>query len=529
MRLSIITLVFGFISLAQAVPFAIPTENEFELVTEVRQLFQERFLPSELEEFDNVINKRDTVLSIETLLNLVNNSGIIYTVLDLVAYSPSRIEALANLTAGLVGNVNTSDLLGTVSSLGNGLNYSAMFTSVMESGVVTSLLDGILLDEDFRPTLVDLISRILEGNKNLFLYLVQDVFKSLKRDELHKRATGSLETFVGNIVALALGSDLVGNLANDVLTALNNTQFLTYTAKELIGNEGYQNMTAQFVIDIIRSGKLQIDSQPINVTRIADKALSNPDAIVSVLSLLLMGNIQLDGLGKYNDAIRDIIKDVEDQGVFADLNNYVFSESHTVSKPLIPTTDIVVPRTPARNTVTTTSTTRSTTFANSSMTMTSSSRSRANGTSTTSPRTTTFAVLVSVSTSENESAAEVASILSVLRSSMSMTVTTSTPTTRSGSGGNNEDSFDFDELLEQLSASEARATETETETLSYTTSVNGDNLFSLLAELTTTQNRAAKPSTTESSTLANMGLPNNSVTKTLVYLQMLLLGGVFLL
>lgn len=520
MRFSIFpTLLCVFTSVVPAVPLAIPVEDgEFELISTVKTIFEERFFPEEIEDFHNIIQKRNTELTIESLMNLLNRSGVIFDVLDVVAYSPSRIETIANFTAKQLGNINISSTGGSISSVGAALNFSRIYNAVMDSGIVKSLLDGMLLDEDYRPTLVKLVSRLMEGNKNLFLYLVQDIFKKSKRQvELGKRATSSLETFIGNIIASALSSSLVGGISNDVLVALNNTQLLTYTVKELIRNEGYQNMTAQFAIDIIRTGDLKINSQAINITKYADKALSNPKLIVAVVSQLLSGNINISGLGKYSNAVGAIIQGVEDNGVFRDLNQYVFSQSHTVSKPLIGTGNIVVPKTIEATTTTTTKG--------------SSSESSLRSAGRTSSMT---ATANSTSLSDTQSAAEVASILSVLRAStggLSKATTTI-------AGTESSSSFDINDIINQL----------QTETTGYgdmsnlissstassaTSDING--ILGLLGAIGETNNKAAIASTSTavsssySLSASNAARPNNAIAKMLVYAHALLLGGILLL
>lgn len=533
MRFSIIpAVVCGFASAAYAIPLATPIEDaKFELMSEVKTLFETRFAAKDREAFSNIIQKRDTTLTVESLINVVNSSGIIFDVLDLVAYNPLRIEKLANWTADAIGNINISSLSSMTSSspllvVAKALNISLIYNEVRDSGVVSSLLDGILLDEDFRPVLVNLTSRIMEGNKNLFLYLVQDIFKKSKRDnvDIHKRASSGLETFITNIIASALGSDLVSGIAGDILTALNDTQFLTTTTKQLIANEGYQNMTAQFVIDITRTN-LTIDTQAINITRYAELALRNPTYILSLTSQLLSGNINFAGAGKYADALSAIIKDVESNGVFADLNNYVFSETHSVSKPLIPTGNIVVAKTDAYATVTrnrsVSSTTRSTAISTRSPTSTSFSGSQSSGSGSSGSGS---------GSSDSASAAEVASILSLLGASTTGGLSSaSRSTSRSSSSASSaSSSFDIGALLSQLSASETSNTAE--------SSSSGDaGLLALLAGLSNTQNRAVEMSSSAANTAlllstANAaGHHNNLVTKCLVYAQALFLGGALLL
>ncbi|KAF8001621.1 hypothetical protein HF325_004122 [Metschnikowia pulcherrima] len=201
----------------------------------------------------------------------------------------------------------------------------------MDSGVVNSLLDGILLDTSYRPVLAGIISRLLEGNKNLVNYMIRNVFKSLKRDQIlsKRQNSGTLETFVGNVISTVLSSLLVSNVASDVLVALNETQFLTTTVKRFLANEGYQNMTAQLVLDMLNSGDITFNSRMINITSLADKALSKPQVLVTLVSNLLSGKISLPALGKYNSAVSAILKEVENEGVFADLNQSTIATSTT--------------------------------------------------------------------------------------------------------------------------------------------------------------------------------------------------------
>lgn len=331
----------------------------FDVGVFVQEMFEERFHPDDVADLDNLIHKRDLTSTVALLLDVVNGSLILYDLLDSIAYDPEKISAIANFTASKLSGFDLSSL--SLSGISLDLNYSSIYDEVMDSGVVTLLLDGILLDTSYRPTLVKLVSRILEGNKNAVNYLVRNVFKKLKRDALAKRDnSGTLETFLGNVISSVLNSQLVASAASDLLVALNETQFLTSTVKRLIADEGYQNMTAQLVLDIYETGELKFNAESLNITSIASKALSNPAIIVSLVSNLLSGNVQVPGLGDYSDAVSDILKEVEDDGVFADLNNYVFSQTHSVTYPIIATNQIVVAKTTSTKTSTKTSTSKST-------------------------------------------------------------------------------------------------------------------------------------------------------------------------
>lgn len=485
-----------------------PTDFSFEGLAEFKSMINLRDHEMMLSDLSQMVQKRDMELSIESILNLVNRSGIIYDILDQIAYDPKRIEFVANITGRLVGDYNSSSFSSLLQE--DAFNYTLIYEKVMDSGVVTSLLDGILLDESYRPTLVKLVSRILEGNENLILYVVKDVFKKSKRDNLEKRSTGSLETFLGNILSTIFSSKLVSGIADDTLVALNNTQFLTYNAKKLIANEAYQNMTAQLAIDLIRNGQIKLDSQALNVTSIASRILSRPDIVLKIASNLLSGNMDTSSMGKYAGAIRSIIQETEKNGVFEKLNNYVFSETHTVSKPLIPTGNIVVPRK--------TSTRLASSTRNSSSITKTSSRTQ--------------------SESSLDSAAEVASILSLLGAT---TTRSEQSTTTEAAESSATSGFDLSKFLEQLSSedvSSSRSTLTSTKAESSEATNNLIGLLSLLGNTNGNYNKrqAVTSNSTQSSTvLVSLKSSSNAAnshglgTKLLIYTQAVIVGSLLCL
>lgn len=474
------TLLCIFLAVTLATPIAQPVGEEFDL-TFLEDTIEARFDPYDYEALSNFIEKRDTSgfeHTIEGLLNVVNDSGVIWSVLDQVAYYPDRIQFIANLTGRLIGGANLSsigDMLGGGLLDLSDLNVSAIVGAVADSGVVQSLLDGILLDKDYRPNLVNLVSRLLKSQKNTFLWLVKDLFgrnSNSKRDK-----TSGLETFVGNIISTALSSTLVADVAKDVLTALNNTQFLTTTVKHFLADEGYQNMTAQLVIDVMNTGAISLNGSSLNVTSLTERVLSRPELISGAVGMLLSGNIQLGGLGKYADAVLEIIRGVEDDGTFAELNKYVFSESHTVSTPVLFTGTVVVPRTASFSLGGIGG------FANASATTTKSSNSR----TTNSPSRTTshanndtsFSYQTGDDLNELESAAEVASILSLLSAS---------PASETGSATNSPTS-----KTSESSGSPKRSATSSVDSLSRWMETYGETT-------TTTSRRSSAPATTSSPT-----------------------------
>ena len=301
-----------------------------------------------------VFEKRDanTEQTIEGILKAVNNSGVIWTLLDSVADDPSRIEYIGNLTSSFLKNynitLNIADLLLESSSLTENLNITGLLSAVENSGLITSLLDGILLDENFRPRLVDLIDRLVLSQKNVLLYIFAGVLS--KRDlmadgelvnVLLKRATsnddsysGSLGSFLNNAASTVLSSSLVSNAVADVLNALNDTGFLVYATKRFLSSDSYINMTVALVNDIVSSSSVTIDTSGLNITELISGTLGNPKEIAALVGSLLSGDSsqtsQLSNyLGRYSGALSQILQDLEKKGLFAELNSYIFGDSTT--------------------------------------------------------------------------------------------------------------------------------------------------------------------------------------------------------
>lgn len=301
-----------------------------------------------------VFEKRDanTEQTIEGILKAVNNSGVIWTLLDSVADDPSHIEYIGNLTSSFLKNynitLNIADLLLESSSLTENLNITGLLSAVENSGLITSLLDGILLDENFRPRLVDLIDRLVLSQKNVLLYIFAGVLSKcdLMADGelvnvLLKRATsnddsysGSLGSFLNNAASTVLSSSLVSNAAADVLNALNDTGFLVYATKRFLSSDSYINMTVALVNDIVSSSSVTIDTSGLNITELISGTLGNPKEIAALVGSLLSGDSsqtsQLSNyLGRYSGALSQILQDLEKKGLFAELNSYIFGDSTT--------------------------------------------------------------------------------------------------------------------------------------------------------------------------------------------------------
>lgn len=312
-----------------ALPRAMPVpDTSFDLQEMMEDFFDQANVP-ELDQFYLMANlyKRDEK-TIETLLEYVNKSGIIFDLLDQIADYPERVQAIGNLTVGLLGRLPPIDLSNLLlpKNMGSMTNNS-LVNVLLKSGLVKSLADGLLLDENFRPVLVNLTYRIVDANKNVILYIVDGV---LAKRDLEKRAndySGSLGEFAKNIFGSVLDSKLFLNTFGDIVNALNDTGVAVYVVKKFLSDDAYLNMTATIANDAIHSGAINITGTP-NITKIIGGVLADPSALGKLASGALSGKVDLKGIfGKYSPAIKGIIQGLERKGLFEELNDYIFPSS----------------------------------------------------------------------------------------------------------------------------------------------------------------------------------------------------------
>lgn len=340
----------GFLSIATAAPLEVVTavpNTQFEITSLVNHegyLIAQDFLFG-----DEIIMKRDEG-TVASIITKINDTGIIWSALDLVANNLPVIENVLNQTIGGLSSINSSFQLNlNFSIISQAIDVPAIIEEVINSGLVTSVLNGVLLDEDFRPTLVDLIYRIVISNEDGIKYLLDNTLakrqiseselivlkrqiEELQLSELVKRATtGSFGNLVSNVIAGVLKSNLVTNIANETLHALNDTGVGVYVVKRFLSTEKYVNMTGALIEEVGSHINFTSLLSLINITQLitAAGASINTDNLIS----LLLGDISgfTSSLGKYASAVGDIISDLEQKGLFVELNNLIFPSSTSTS------------------------------------------------------------------------------------------------------------------------------------------------------------------------------------------------------
>lgn len=272
--------------------------------------------------------KRDEEL-IANLLLAVNDSGIIFDLLDSIAASPQQIEGLANYTALLLGGLSGGG--GGSGGLASSLNITRILGLVQDLGLLTSLADQTLLDRKFQPVLAHIIERVVRANEDVLLYLVTEYLQPASDKQKRATTDNSLATFASNLLGLVLNSQAFTSSLADTLNALNDTNVLVYVVKRFLLTERYINMTGLLVNQVLALGAVSVLAVTLllNVLALLEDSLSDPAALVTVVTNVLSGNYSglSDGLGKYQGAFSNIVAIMEDDGLFVELNDLIFPSS----------------------------------------------------------------------------------------------------------------------------------------------------------------------------------------------------------
>lgn len=314
------------------------TDDQFDILEELEETLEINLYSEK--------SKRDLEDTIESVLNMVNNSGLIFDALDYGSEHPNIISYIANATANLINSQLDADrnisaivsfLRGTVS----GVNGTALGNAIVDSGLVQSVLDGVLLDEETRGHVADIIYNLIENNINLIAIIgrrfLQPANQNSKRDD-HE---GSLIELVGNIAGGFLGSGMFLDGFEGIVNALNDSGIVVYTVQRILATPEYINMTGDLLSQVIDQANVTLPS--INITAILASALSDTSRLTRIVGALLRGDFSaiFSGAGslgrRYIPGVRAIIRNLEDRGLFDDLNQALFPSSSGSNRQVEPT------------------------------------------------------------------------------------------------------------------------------------------------------------------------------------------------
>lgn len=126
-----------------------------------------------------------------------------------------------------------------------------------------------------------------------------------------------------------------------VVNALNDTGFVVDTIHHFISDEEYVNMTGHLINEVIKKSDLNLTSltSDINITSIVESVLLDTTSITDIIGSLLSGDLSgvSNTLERYIPGVKAIIKDLENMGLFTQLNNAIFPSSTSADSKAIET------------------------------------------------------------------------------------------------------------------------------------------------------------------------------------------------
>ncbi|KAG7661039.1 uncharacterized protein J8A68_005411 [[Candida] subhashii] len=397
MRFQIISILFLVFSWVTAVP--VQESTLAELSTDLNNWVQTNFNSKEIAAYDQLlepfskagsIQKREAYEEfIEAALLQINQTGILWTLLDAVALNESRIQTVTGFLGALLSGVEYKIDVGALltQALSGGLDLSSLesnpfVAAVIQSGLIESFLDGMLLDDQFRPVLVELSYSLILSQREAIKALLTGFLQQTQAAGNAKRAdgdeevaaaqpaaeeaaaeapsqeapaeeasaeeasaaeepaaedastevtdtTGSLNAFLLTALNELLKSPFFQEVAIDTINALNDTGVAVYVTKRFLSTPAYVNLVGAITQTVIQSGAIQIDFSTLDVATIIQAALANFEQIISLVVGFFSGDSSATAglmsiLGKYGAPIMDIIAGLEQKGLFYQLNEYIF-------------------------------------------------------------------------------------------------------------------------------------------------------------------------------------------------------------
>lgn len=251
------------------------------------QLYQEL---ADLTE-EHFFEKRDdaSVSTLTQVLSQVQSSGVIMSVLEEIANSPTQIDNLANLTVSLIKNGG-----GAIGGLNITLNMTALLKTVEDSGIIFSTLDGLMFNVTNRNFLADRLGVLLKRNpwvaqlltelgagKALTVARIADLVqnftsKASNWDEMLQQTesvtsksvvlgarddsnssgqyAGSAQEFLNNLINTVASSTLASQSIGDILQAVNDSGIVVPIVVDVLNSTSVLRMVGTLIGKIYDSG-----------------------------------------------------------------------------------------------------------------------------------------------------------------------------------------------------------------------------------------------------------------------------------
>lgn len=290
----------------------------------------------------NELGIMEKASQIESIIQSVNNSGIIFDVIASISNSDQDLDKIVNLTENILKNG-----LGALNSLSLNLNLnlSTILQAVNNSGIVFSVLDGLLLDDNNREEVTNIVGNILRYNpwitkllyelgngKKLTVDYIADLAQNFtSKDPLYKPSSyytfaeyapkginkredtqGSAQAFLNNLISTITGSSLVYNSVNQVLETLNQSGIIEPMAIQLLNDSNIYHILTYVSTNLYNDGALNNIDLNHYFTEIKKSGK---------LSTLLQKLVTNE---KYGPPVGLILKQLEDTGVMKSMQRTLY-------------------------------------------------------------------------------------------------------------------------------------------------------------------------------------------------------------
>lgn len=266
------------------------------------------------------------------LLLMMNESGVHWDILNMLANNPRVRKLIVNVTGGLIKGTGAPGKGTDV--IFQRLNLTELGYHFWDSGLAISIMDGLLLDKCYRPTLAHLIESIALTYKEDIYRLVHN--SNHRRLRKRDQTTSLSQLILASVLPLTSSNRAID--MKELCIALNETQMGVYTVKKFLADERYKNLTVALINDFVDIGALDSNLKSIDMSESIPSIMPNPSK--SIMLWINRGIRNLSGSptlisdlkkfsDKYSGAIKDMVQIMENDGFFNELNNHIFPENYS--------------------------------------------------------------------------------------------------------------------------------------------------------------------------------------------------------
>lgn len=321
-----------------------------ELIDNLKFIMEDQHLYVRADDDDDLLSTESNPTLNNILVN-VYESGLIVDVLYEISQSDAQINNLVGAIGGLASGENSSFQF---DQLNISINTDDLLDTIMDSGLITTVFSGLLMNDTRRETLGDLVGYFLVHNiwvgkllnelgagKDLTVKLIADTirytpnlnpkynssisqdkqatFSFNSRDDIDdlfnsvlKANEGSAADFLSNLINGVLSSSLFSTSLGAIVNGLNDTGIVAPLVMDVLQNDTIVSMFPKLVSGLYDEGIFDgIDTNKYFQYAKKEGILSNflEDVLTSPT---------------WEPPLALVLKQLEDNGVFKDIEDGLF-------------------------------------------------------------------------------------------------------------------------------------------------------------------------------------------------------------